>query len=216
MVVSSGDLNASGGYMVSYRCSTLVALPNSIIGSIGSFALRPSIKELMDKLGITFDRVTIGPHGTQFSLVNPLTPEEFARFDEVHWEGYDDWVAGVAEHRGMTIEQVDRLARGQVFTGRQALANGLIDELGGLDTAVKRVKQRAGIAADAAVSLVHYPLKRSLWEEISAGDWTAAFHHVLFALGLRSEMQDRLEVTIELWRTWLEEGQTLAVHEWRY
>lgn len=216
VVISSVDLNASGGYMISYRCSTVVASPNSIVGSIGSIAARGSMAALTKKLGITWDRVTVGPHATVFSPVLPMTDEEFARFEAVHWEGYQDWVAGVAEHRGMTIAQVDGLARGRIFTGRQALGNGLIDDLGGFDEALALLKTQVGIAADEEVTFVHLPESKGLWEEITSGEWVAVTARLLLALGLRSEAQQRLAESITFWQVWIEADQPLALCTWRF
>ncbi len=215
LVISSVDLNASGGYMASYRCSTIVALPNSIVGSIGSFAIRPSMAKLMDKLGISSDRVTVGPHATFFSTVTPLTPEEFARFDQQHWAGYNEWVEGVARCRGKTLAEVDQLARGRVFTGRQALQNGLIDELGGYDEALALVKQQAGIPETAAVTVLHYPIPKSFWEELASGEWSAAAARVACALGLKSKVSDRLAESVGFWATWLASGEPLSLCPWR-
>jgi protease-4 len=212
LVVSSVDLNASGGYMVSYRCSTIVAPAGAIVGSIGSISARPNLAGLFDKLGITFDRATVGPHATFWSGVLPLTDEEFRRFDLVHRAGYDQWVAGVARHRGMTVEQVDRLARGRVFTGRQARANGLIDAVGGFDEALALLKTQAGIPESDAVTLLHYPLQEGLWEELTSGNWSA----VATRVGLRSPAEAKAAATLEFWSRWLESNEPVLVCPWRF
>ncbi len=211
VVVSMVDLTASGGYMVSYRCGTLVALPTSIVGSIGSISMQANLAGLLAKLGITVDRVTVGPHATFLSGFASLSPDEFARFDEVHWRGYDSWVADVARHRGMTPEEVDRLARGRVFTGRQALANGLIDELGGFDEALALLKEQAGIDSGSEVSYIHLPREKNLLERIAAGDMI----QVLADLSDPDQSAAALRGTTRFWKRCLEGDDALAMTWWR-
>jgi protease-4 len=216
VVISSVDMNASGGYMVSYRCSTIVAPGGAIVGSIGSISGRPDLSGLFEKLGITFDRATIGPHATLWSGVVPMTDEEFQRFDQVHWAGYNQWVEGVAEHRHMTFEQVDRLARGRVFTGRQALANGLIDAVGGFDEALALLKQQLKIPESDGVTLLHYPVPKSFMEELMSGDWPGTGARLAARLGLRTESETRAASTIDLWTRWLESREPVLLCPWRF
>jgi protease-4 len=216
LVISSVDVNASGGYMVSYRCNTIVALPSSIVGSIGAFSLRPTAARLLDKLGVSVDRVTIGPHATVLSPVVPLTDDEFTRLTEVQWHSYDRWVEGIAQHRRLTLDQVDRLARGRVFTGRQALANGLIDAVGGFDEALALLKSQLDIPAKDDVTLLHYPVRKSLLEELRAGDWADAAQGAALRLGLRSEEEARIATTVTVLRQWLQANEPLLLYDWRF
>jgi protease IV len=216
LVISTIDVNASGGYMVSYRCSPIVALPGSIVGSIGMFSARPSVAGLMDKIGVGWDRVTIGPHATLFSIVTPLSDDEFAQLNDVQWRSYNRWIEGIAQRRGMTVEQVDGLGRGRVFTGRQALANGLIDAVGSFDDALGLLKEKLGIAAGDPVTFMHYPLRRSLLEELKAGDWIAAAQLIAARLGLRSEEEQRIAATLELARGWVRAQEPLLLCPWRF
>lgn len=216
VVVSSVDMNASGGYMISYRCGTIVAPAGSIVGSIGSISGRPDLSGLFAKLGITFDRATIGPHATLWSAVVPMTDEEFRRFDQVHWDGYNQWVAGVAEHRRLTVAQVDALARGRVFTGRQALANGLIDAVGGFDEALARLKQQLKIPEDEGVTLLHYPVPKSFMEELMSGDWPGAGAQLAARAGLRTETETRAASTIDFWTRWMQSREPVLLCPWRF
>ena len=216
LVVSTADLNASGGYMVSYRCSTIVAPGNAIVGSIGSFAIRPNLAGLMDKLGIDWDRVTVGPHATLFSATVPMTEGEFSRFQQVHRSSYERWIAGVARHRGMSVAQVDSLARGQIYTGRQALAAGLIDALGGLDVALDLLREQMGVAGDEPLTVVHYPLPRSIWEELRSFDMPAVAAQVAAALHLDNPLARPLEDSIALWGTLSRGEDELLLCEWRF
>ena len=170
VVVSMVDVAASGGYYIAYEASKLVADPMTITGSIGSIAMKFNMKGLYDKLGITYDFVEKGPNALFFSDYRDFTPEERKRFEENHWAGFDMWLRDVAEHRNMTYEQITNLALGRVWTGRQAKANGLIDEVGGLDKAIEIARELAKIPADEKVTIVHYPKKKGLLSVIFGGE----------------------------------------------
>jgi protease-4 len=170
VVVSMVDVAASGGYYIAYEASKLVADPMTITGSIGSIAMKFNMKGLYDKLGITYDFVEKGPNALFFSDYRDFTPEERKRFEENHWAGFDMWLRDVAEHRNMTYEQITNLALGRVWTGRQAKANGLIDEVGGLDKAIEVARELAKIPADEKVTIVHYPKKKGLLSVIFGGE----------------------------------------------
>jgi len=170
VVVSMVDVAASGGYYIAYEASRLVADPMTITGSIGSISMKFNMKGLYDKIGITYDFVEKGPNALFYSDYADFTPEQRKRFEENHWAGFDMWLRDVAEHRKMTYEQVTSLALGRVWTGRQAKANGLIDELGGLDKAIEVAKDLAKIPADQKVSVVHYPKKKGLIQSLLGGE----------------------------------------------
>jgi protease-4 len=172
VVVSMADVAASGGYMVSHRMRPIVVSGNTITGSIGSITGKFNMRGLYDKLGISYDFVTRGPFALIHGEYDNWTPEEAEMVAENHWKGYNDWVEDIAEHRGLTFDQVDSVARGRVWTGRQALERNLVDKLGGLDKAIAELKRKAEIPADADVTIVHYPEKKSLIEAIMEGDLT--------------------------------------------
>ena len=161
-VVSMVDVAGSGGYYISYQASRVVADSFTLTGSIGSISGKGNLKGLYDKLGITQDFVTWGPMALLFSEYRDFTKEEWERFVDNHWDGFNAWLKDVAEHRGMTFEEAEKLAHGRVWTGRQAEANGLVDDLGGLDRAVEIAKELAGIPAEEKVTLVHYPKKKGI------------------------------------------------------
>ena len=211
LVVSMVDVTASGGYMISYRCSTLVALPGSIVGSIGSINMRANMAGLFEKLGLTVDRETIGPHATMMSGLASMSSEEFARLEKLHWREYEEWVTGIAEQRGMTPEEVNAIARGQVFTGRQALANGLVDALGGIDRALELLKDQAGIAADDDLSFLHLPKEKSMIEKLLEGDFAGAARTLV---ALRDPQP--LDQTAAFWRQSLSPDDALALTWWRF
>lgn len=174
VVVSMVNVAASGGYNISYRASKIVADPMTITGSIGSISGKFNMKDFYDKLGITFDHVERGPMATIESDLRDFTPEEQARFEENHWNGFNDWLRDVAEHRDMSFEDAEKLAHGRVWTGRQAVANGLVDEIGDLKHAIELAGQLAGIPADEQVTVEHFPKQKGLLESLMSGDNAAA------------------------------------------
>lgn len=121
VVVSMVDVAASGGYHISYRASKIVADPMTITGSIGSISGKINMRDFYDKLGITFDHVERGPMATIESDLQDFTPEERARFEENHWNGFNDWLRDVAEHRDMSFEDAEKLAHGRVWTDRKSV-----------------------------------------------------------------------------------------------
>jgi len=166
VVASMVDVAASGGYAISYRASKIVADPMTVAGSIGSISGKFNLKGLYDMLGVTHDHVEKGPMAMFFSSDRDFTEKEWERFIDDHWKGFDVWMKDIAKHRNMTVEELEQLAYGRVFSGRQAKENGLVDEVGGLDRAVEIVKELAGIPADENVTLVHYPEERDVIDEI--------------------------------------------------
>ena len=181
IVASMVDHAASGGYQIAFRASKIIALPLTITGSIGSISGKMNINGLHEKLGITHDNVTLGPNALMWSPYMDFTPEERARFEDDHWKSFNLWLDRVAKKRGMTFEQAEKLAHGRVWTGRQAVANGLIDDVGGLDRAVEIAKELAGIPADEKVTLVHYPEQQDLMDVIlSGGDTTMTIKWMIY------------------------------------
>ncbi|MCK4303128.1 MAG: signal peptide peptidase SppA [Candidatus Eisenbacteria sp.] len=174
VVASMVDMAASGGYHIAYRADKIVANPMTLTGSVGSISMKFNTKGFMNKLGITRDVETKGPMALLWSSMRDFTDEEKERFEQNHWDGFNDWLRDVADHRGMTFDDAEKLAHGRVWTGRQAKANGLVDELGGLDRAIEVAKELAGIPADEDVTVAHYPKKRGIVESIMEGGGLAA------------------------------------------
>jgi protease-4 len=162
VIVSMIDVAASGGYMISFKATKMIADEMTITGSIGSISGKFNTNGMYDKLGISFDHVSKGPNGLMMSGHTGFTQAQRRRFEENHWDGFNHWLEEVAERRGITFEEAENLAHGRVFTGRQAMENGLIDDVGGLDRAIEIAKEEAGIDADENVTLVHYPAKKGL------------------------------------------------------
>lgn len=198
VVVSMVDVAASGGYHISYRASKIVADPMTITGSIGSISGKINMKDFYDKLGITFDHVERGPMATIESDLRDFTPEERARFEENHWNGFNDWLRDVAEHRDMSFEDAEKLAHGRVWTGRQAVANGLVDEIGDLKHAIELAGQLAGIPADEQVTVEHFPKQKGLLESLMSGDSAAATaaHWIVYRT-IREDVAETLDFVVQ-------------------
>ncbi len=198
VVVSMVDVAASGGYHISYRASKIVADPMTITGSIGSISGKINMKDFYDKLGVTFDHVERGPMATIESDLRDFTPEERARFEENHWNGFNDWLRDVAEHRDMSFEEAEKLAHGRVWTGRQAVANGLVDEIGDLKHAIELAGQLAGIPADEQVTVEHFPKQKGLLESLMSGDSAAATaaHWIVYRT-IREDVAETLDFVVQ-------------------
>ena len=136
VVAQVGTLAASAGYMIASAADHIVARKSSIVGSIGVLIQYPDVTGLMDKIGVKLEEVKSAPLKAEPSPFNPTTDEERAMVRKLIMDSYDWFVGIVADRRAMTKPQVLALADGSIFTGRQAVTNGLIDEVGGEDEAV--------------------------------------------------------------------------------
>lgn len=177
VVVSMGNLAASGGYYIACNAHKIVAEPTTITGSIGVFGMLPNVHKLTDKIGINAEQVSTN-NSANYSLFEPMDK----KFYEVTKEGieqiYSTFVTRVSDGRGMSFEQVDAIAQGRVWTGKEALEKGLVDTLGGLDAAVKiaaelaevsdyRVRNYPSYEKNFKESLKLFPLGKSSKEEIA-------------------------------------------------
>jgi protease-4 len=167
LIASMSDLAASGGYYISMPAQVIVAQPATLTGSIGIFGGKVAIGGTLEKVGITTATVQSGRNATLGSPFTPFTLEQRRKILEYMQVFYDDFVEKAAESRKRTPAQVDAVAQGRVWTGQQARAHGLVDELGGLDRAIEIAKERAGIPADEDVELVVYPPRRTLYEALA-------------------------------------------------
>src|SRR6185295_16736685 len=141
MVISMSDAAASGGYYMAMTGDPIVAYPATFTGSIGVVFGKPNIRGLYDKLGINKEAIQRGKNAGIDSDYTPLTPEQRAKLREGIDESYRDFVTKVADARHRKFDQIEPLAQGRVWLGSQAKANGLVDELGGLDRALDLVKE---------------------------------------------------------------------------
>ncbi len=162
VIVSMVDVAASGGYYIAFEATKLMADPLTVTGSIGSISGFFDMKGLYDKLGITKDFVTKGPMARLGGDYHEPTPAEWDRFADAHWKSFSTWMYAVAAKRGVSHEEIEKLALGRVFTGQQAVANGLIDAVGDLHAAVRLAAEQAGIAPETPLRVVHLPEKKGL------------------------------------------------------
>ncbi len=157
VVASMGAVAASGGYYVSMGADAIVANAGTITGSIGVVTGKLVARELKDRLGVGSDSVRTNENADAWSINKPFTDEQHARVEAEADLFYTDFVERVAEGRKLSVEAVDAVARGRVWTGADALERGLVDELGGLRNAIDRAKVLAGHDEDADVRIVSYP-----------------------------------------------------------
>ena len=164
VIVSMGDMAASGAYYMSSAAQYIVAEPTTLTGSIGIFAMIPDVSGLMkDKLGIKFDGVKTNAHSDFFSTSRPFNAEEKAMLQSYVDRGYDLFTTRVAQGRKISKQQVNKIAQGRVWTGEDALKIKLVDKLGNLDDAVAVAAKRAGLKE---YHEVHYPVAKVCWEKI--------------------------------------------------
>ncbi|OBB93562.1 signal peptide peptidase SppA [Mycobacterium sp. 852002-30065_SCH5024008] len=157
VVASMGAVAASGGYYVSMGADAIVANPATVTGSIGVITGKLVIRDLLERLGVGSDTVRTNANADAWSIDAPFTPEQQAHREAEADLFYADFVQRVAEARNLTAEAVDRVAQGRIWTGADALDRGLVDELGGFRTAVRRAKVLADLDEDSDVRIVSYP-----------------------------------------------------------
>jgi protease-4 len=167
LVASMSDLAASGGYYIAMPAQVIVAQPSTLTGSIGIFGGKVVTGGVYEKLGAHIESTSVGRNAEINSPARPYNAGELKKLNDQLQSFYDQFVEKVAESRHSTPEQIDQLAQGRVWTGRQAKQNHLVDELGGLDRAIAIAKQRAKIAADQDVEIVVYPPRKSFYELVS-------------------------------------------------
>lgn len=164
VVVSMGGKAASGGYYISCGADKIIAEPVTLTGSIGIFGMFPDMSELMTKkLGLKYDGVYTNKHSDFGTTSRPFNAEEMALINAYIERGYQLFISRVADGRGMTTDEVDAIGQGRVWTGKDALTAGLVDQIGGLDDAVA---EAAKIAKIDSYRTVAYPEKESWTDRI--------------------------------------------------
>ncbi|HET6758519.1 MAG TPA: signal peptide peptidase SppA [Propionibacteriaceae bacterium] len=151
VIVSMGDVAASGGYYIACPAEVIVALPATLTGSIGVLGGKLVVDSLLERLGVSTGTVQQGAHALMYSARRSFSEDERARFAATVDAIYHDFVGKVAEGRQRPVADIEAVARGRVWTGRDALEAGLVDELGGLRDAVRIARQRASLPEDAPV-----------------------------------------------------------------
>jgi len=164
VVVSMGTVAASGGYYISAPAEMIMANPGTLTGSIGVIMEIPNVEGLMEKVGLKTEVIKSGKHKDMASSLRKMRPEDRELLQGIIDDVYMQFVEDVAASRGMELDIVKELADGRVFTGKQALDAGLVDELGGLEDAIRRTAEMAGIEGEPKV--VTKKEKLSIWDSI--------------------------------------------------
>ncbi len=169
VVISMGDVAASGGYYIAAGASKIVAQPSTITGSIGVVAGKPVMRGFYDWLGISNEYVLRGKNAGMFRETEKFSPDERAKFEEwIKTTYYEDFVPKVAKGRNKDAAYIDSIAQGRVWTGSQGKERGLVDEFGGLDRAIEVAKELANIPKDKGVRRVIMPYPRTFLQELMA------------------------------------------------
>ncbi len=168
VVVSMGTLAASGGYYISCSANRIVAEPGTLTGSIGVLSGKVSFGKTAGLIGVGVDQIGVGKNALMDSAITPYTSEQWANVNHQADVIYADFTRKVAEGRKLPIAKVEEVAKGRVWTGADAKARGLVDELGGFWTAVAAAKKLAGIATEERVAFKIYPKKVSFFAALSS------------------------------------------------
>jgi len=166
VVVSMGDVAGSGGYYVAAPADKIVAEPATLTGSIGVLAGKLVVSDLFQKLGLSTDSAQIGTNAAMFSSTSDFSARAHSRLEAFLDDTYKGFKDHVASGRHMTEEAVEAVAKGRVWSGEDAKAHGLVDELGGTAAALQLAKEAAQLAPDAAVKLTVFPPEKEAFEII--------------------------------------------------
>ena len=164
LVVSMSDVAGSGGYYIAMAAGTIVAEPGTITGSIGVLGGKLNLKGLYNKIGLTKEVITRGKNANLYSDYGDFTPTERERLQKLIETIYQDFVRKAAEGRDKTEAEIHELAQGRIWTGKQAQEIGLVDELGGLDTALAIVKKQIGMDPTDEIDLIILPKPKTFFE----------------------------------------------------
>ena len=186
IIVSMADVAGSGGYYISMIADMILAEPTTITGSIGVVSALPNVSGTLDKLGIKLERLKKGRNAGAFSPFAPADEVNLGMISSYMESFYWDFVDKVAAGRKMTREQVHAIAQGRVWTGRQALKNGLVDALGGMDEAIEIAKLKAGLTDDMKWELKEMPKPVDFFESFSESLGVKVVQAVARAAGLSS------------------------------
>src|SRR6267378_1291340 len=166
VIVSMGDLAGSGGYFVAMAADKIVAQPGTITASIGVLGGKMLTSGFWDKVGLSWDEVHQGNNATMFTGAQDYTPAEWARFEAWLDRVYVDFTGKVAEGRKLSKEKVLQIAKGRIWSGQDAKNLGLVDELGGYDTALNLAKKAASVGDGEEVKIVVYPRPKTFFQSL--------------------------------------------------
>jgi protease-4 len=166
VIVSMGNVAGSGGYFVAMAANKIVAQPGTITASIGVLGGKMLTSGLWDKVGLSWDEVHQGQNATMFTGTQDYTPAEWGRFQAWLDRVYLDFTSKVADGRKLPKEKVLEIAKGRIWSGEDAKNLGLVDELGGYDTALKLAKKAIGVSENDEVKIVVYPRPKSFFKNL--------------------------------------------------
>ncbi len=166
VIVSMGNVAASGGYFVALSADRIVAQPGTITASIGVVGGKMLTSGMWEKIGMSWDHVETSENASMWAGTHDYSEEEWARYTSWLDRVYEDFTTKVAEGREMPLERIQEIAKGRVWTGAQARELGLVDELGGYAKALELAREAAGLDAGAPVRLKTFPKERTPWEEL--------------------------------------------------
>ena len=183
VIASVSDYGASGGFYISMAADTMLVTPGSLTGSIGVFAGKFNISQLYNKLNIKNIQMQRGRNSTLFSVTRRWSPSEKRLMQRLIEDFYHDFVQKTADARGMSYEQIDKLARGRVWTGSEAVQNGLFDTTGFFYSAVEAARKMAKIDSSESLRLVYYPREKSLLNELMSNASILTQHNLMENIG---------------------------------
>ena len=189
IVVSMSSYAASGGYFVSIAGDYIFAEPATITGSIGVLGGKFVFSELLNKLDVKFGDVKFGQNAGILSMTHKFSESERAVFEKSLDNVYEDFVKKVSEARGISLEEMDKIARGRVWLGHDALEVGLVDANGGLQHAISKAKELAGIELEDKFALAYYPRRETLQEKITRFIENGGSLPMMKALGNMDELK---------------------------
>jgi len=166
VIISMGNVAASGGYWISMNATKIVAEPGTITGSIGVLGGKFYTRNFWNKLGVTWDEVHTSRNSTMWSTINEYSTDEQQKVDLWLDNIYQDFVSKVARGRGMSEERVHQIAKGRIWTGEQAKKLGLVDALGGYKRAIRLAKEASGIPISEPIRLKYFPKRKSVFQRL--------------------------------------------------
>lgn len=195
VIVSMSDVAGSGGYWIAMSARKIVADGGTLTGSIGVVLGKLNLTGLYDMVGISNDHLQTSENASIYSELQNFTPAQRQKVESMMQGIYKDFCKGVADGRHLTVERVNEIGRGRVWTGAQAKEIGLVDEVGGLTRAIAMAREMGGIPAGAKVQVVYYPRERTFLENLMSSEEKVTGAEVLTHL---HSLATRLSATMEL------------------
>ena len=166
VIVSMGDTAASGGYFIAMPADRIFASPATVTGSIGVFTGKMVLADALNKLDINRERIAFGDSAGMFSATSEFSPKDIERLNRSLDVTYADFTGKAAKGRNKTVAEIDKVARGRVWSGADAIGAGLVDELGGFLKALDYTKTKIGLKPSDVVTLVQFPASKESWMDI--------------------------------------------------